>query len=68
MFFFNSRDRVLTEAKVVQHGKTTDNTLLRHFFSTVRFPAKAWHVSVTKSIFIYGMGCTKKATPQGCKM
>ena len=41
-----SRLRALTEPKVVQYGRVLDNTLFRHVFSAVVFPARAWHVIV----------------------
>ena len=39
-----SRLRALTVLKVVPYGRVFDNTLLRHIFSPVVFPATAWHV------------------------
>ena len=47
MFFDDrSRLRTLTEPKVVSDGRVVDNTLLRHVFSAVVLPARAWHVLV----------------------
>ena len=47
MFFgIFSRQRALTEPKVVPYGRVLDNTLLRHVFSAVVFPTRAWHVIV----------------------
>ena len=31
------------KAKVVPYGTVVDNTLLKHVFRAVRFPARAWH-------------------------
>ena len=36
--------RALTEPNVVPYGSGLDNTLLRHVFSAVVFPARAWGV------------------------
>ena len=45
MFFKDlSRLRALTELKMVPYGRVVDNTLLRHVFSAVVIPARAWHV------------------------
>ena len=45
MFFKDfSRLRALTELKMVPYGRVLDNTLLRHAFSAVVIPARAWHV------------------------
>ena len=41
-----SRLRALTEPKVVPYGRVVDKTLLRHVFSAVMFPGRAWHVIV----------------------
>ena len=38
--------RALTESKVVPYGSVLNNTLLRHVFSAVVFPARAWRVIV----------------------
>ena len=38
------RLRALTEPKMVPYGRVVDNTLLRHVFSAVVIPARAWHV------------------------
>ena len=47
MFFeVFSRLRALTEPKVVPYGTVLDNALLRHVFSAVVLPARAWHVIV----------------------
>ena len=39
-----SRLRALTEPKMVQYGRMVDNTSLRHVFSAVVIPERAWHV------------------------
>ena len=39
-----SRLRALTEPRVIRYGMVVDNTLLRHVFSAVVFPARAWRV------------------------
>ena len=45
MFFKDfSRLRALTEPKMDTIGRMVDNTLLRHVFSVVVIPARAWHV------------------------
>ena len=41
--FFFSALRALREAKVVPYATVVDNTLLKHVFRAVRFPARAWH-------------------------
>ena len=46
LFVDFSRLRALTEPKVVPYGRVVDNKLLRHAFSAVVFPARAWHVIV----------------------
>ena len=38
--------RALTKANVVPYGTAMDNTFLRHIFSEVWFPARAWPVIV----------------------
>ena len=44
MFFKDfSRLRALPEPKMVPYGRMVDNTLLRHVFSAVVIPARAWH-------------------------
>ena len=45
MFFEDfSGLRAFTEPKVVPYGRFLDNTLLKHVFSPVVFPARACHV------------------------
>ena len=39
-----SRLRALKEPKKVPYGRAVDNRLLRHVFSAVVIPARAWHV------------------------
>ena len=41
-----SRLRALTEPKIVPYGMVVDNTLLKHVFSAVVIPARAWHVII----------------------
>ena len=41
-----SRMRAFTEPKVVPCGSVVDNTLLRHVFGALVFPARSWHVHV----------------------
>ena len=35
--------RALTEVKVVPYGRVVDNTLIRHTFRAVGYPARVWH-------------------------
>ena len=39
-----SRLKALTEPKMVPYGRMVDNTLLRHAFSALVTPGRAWHV------------------------
>ena len=39
-----ARLRALTEPNMVPYGMVVDNTVLRHVFSAVVIPARAWHL------------------------
>ena len=45
LFFFTDFSGLTAhrKAKVVPYGTVVDNTLLKHVFRAVRFPARAWH-------------------------